>query len=147
MVHDDEANAFEVDRDAPAITRLFYETVRSVNRVDYSEQQVEAWAPAIPDAGKWHARMAGSKTLIAEEAGEVVGFCELEKDGHLDMFYLRKDAVGRSVGRLLYEATEQVARGWNLERVFTEASVTAPSSSGEAFASWARGGSRVRVSS
>jgi putative acetyltransferase len=41
------------------------------------------------------------------------------------MFYLRKDVVGRGIGRLLYEATEQAARGWDLGRVFTEASVTA----------------------
>ncbi len=111
--------------DAPAITRLFYETVRSVNRMDYSEEQVEAWAPAIPDAGEWHDRMAGRKTLVAEEDGEVVGFCELEKDGHLDMFYVRKDAVGRGIGRSLYEAAERAAQGWNLGRLFTEASVTA----------------------
>src|ERR687893_1761 len=30
--------------DAPAIARLFYETVHSVNRADYSEEQVRAWA-------------------------------------------------------------------------------------------------------
>ena len=70
----------------PAITRLFYETVRSVNRTDYSEEQVEAWAPAVPDAGEWHARMASRKSLVAEEGGEVAGFYELEEDGHLDMF-------------------------------------------------------------
>ncbi len=80
--------------DAPTIARLFYETVRSVNRADYSEEQVEAWAPAIPEAGKWHARMAGRKTLVAEEGGEVVGFSELKKDGHLDMFYLRSHGPG-----------------------------------------------------
>ena len=111
--------------DTPAIARLFYETVRSVNRADYSEEQVQAWAPAIPDAGEWHDRMAGRKTLVAEEGGEVVGFCELEEDGHLDMFYVRKDAVGRGIGRSLYEAAEQEARGWNLGCIFTEASVTA----------------------
>ena len=111
--------------DAPAIARLFYETVRSVNRADYSDEQLQAWAPAIPDAGEWHDRMAGRKTLVAEEDGEVVGCCELEKDGHLDMFYVRKDAVGRGIGRSLYEAAEQEARGWNLGRIFTEASVTA----------------------
>ena len=111
--------------DAPAIARLFYETIRSVNRADYSEEQVEAWAPAIPDAGEWHERMAGRRTLVAEEGGEVVGFCELEEDGHLDMFYVRKDAVGRGIGRSLYEAAERAARGWNLTRMFTEASVTA----------------------
>ena len=111
--------------DAPAIARLFYDTVRSVNRADYSEEQVEAWAPAIPDAGEWHDRMAGRKTLVAEEGGEVVGFCELDEDGHLDMLYVRKDAVGRGIGRSLYEAAERAARGWDLGRIFTEASVTA----------------------
>ncbi len=113
------------EADAPAIARLFYETVRSVNRTDYSEEQVQAWAPAVPNAEEWHARMAGRKTFVAEEGGEVVGFSELEKDGHLDMFYLRKDAVGRGIGRLLYEATEQAARGWDHGRIFTEASITA----------------------
>jgi putative acetyltransferase len=111
--------------DAPAIARLFYETIRSVNRADYSEEQVEAWAPAIPDAGEWHDRMTGCKTLVAEEGGEVVGFCELEEDGHLDMFYVRKDAVGRGIGRSLYEAAERAAWGWNLGHMFTEASITA----------------------
>ena len=111
--------------DAPAIARLFYETVRSVNRADYSEEQVEAWAPAIPDAGEWHDRMAGRRTLVAEEGGEVVGFCELEEDGHLDMFYVRKDAVGRGIGRSLYEAAERAAWGWNFGHMFTEASITA----------------------
>src|SRR5829696_7275282 len=75
--------------DAPEIARLFYGTVRSVNRADYSVEQVEAWAPGVPDPDEWHARMAGRKTLVAEEDGEVVGFAELEEDGHLDMIYLR----------------------------------------------------------
>jgi len=113
------------ETDARAITRLFYETVRSVNRADYSEEQVEAWAPVVPDARRWHERMSGRRTLVAEAGGEVVGFSELERDGHLDMFYVRKDAGGRGVGRLLYEATERAARRWDLGVVFTEASVTA----------------------
>ena len=122
--------------DTPAIVRLFFGTVRSVNRADYSEEQVEAWAPAVPDPGEWHARMSGRPTLVAEEDGEVVGFVELEGDGHLDMLYVREDAVGRGVGRRLYEAAEREARGRGLGRIFTEASVTAKnrSSSGKASA-------------
>ena len=111
--------------DAPEIARLFYETVRSVNREDYSDQQVKAWAPGVPDPDEWHARMAARKTLVAEEGGEVVGFAELEEDGHLDMLYLREDAVGRGVGRGLYGAVEREARAEGLRRIFTEASITA----------------------
>ena len=111
--------------DAPEIVRLFFETVRSVNRADYSDEQLEAWAAGVPDPEEWHARMAGRWTLVAEEGGEVVGFAELEYDGRLDMLYVRKDAVGRGVGRRLYEAVEREARGQGLGWIFTEASITA----------------------
>ena len=111
--------------DAPEIARLFYETVRSVNRADYSDEQVEAWAPGVPDPDEWHARVVGGRTLVAEEGGEAVGFAVLEGNGHLDMLFVRRDAVGRGVGRRLYEAAEQAAQGWGLGRIFTEASITA----------------------
>ncbi len=111
--------------DAPEIVRLFFETVRSVNRAHYSEEQVEAWVPDVPDPEEWHSRMNARQTLVAEEGGEVVGFAELERDGHLDMLYLREDAVGRGVGQRLYEAVEREARGQGSGRIFTEASITA----------------------
>ena len=113
--------------DASAIVRLFYETVHSVNRADYSEEQVEAWAPDMPNQQAWHARMSepARRTLVAAENDEVVGFAELEDDGHLDMLYLRGDVVGRGVGRRLYEAVEGEAKDSGLGRIFTEASVTA----------------------
>jgi putative acetyltransferase len=79
----------------------------------------------VPDPEEWHARMNGRRTLVAEEDDRVVGFVELEVDGHLDMLYVRGDAVGRGVGRLLYEAVEWEAQNTGLSRIFTEASVTA----------------------
>lgn len=76
-------------RDAPEIVQLFFKTVRSVNRAHYSEEQVKAWAPEVPDPEEWHSRMAGRRTLVAEEGGGVVGFAELEDDGHLDTLSAR----------------------------------------------------------
>jgi putative acetyltransferase len=111
--------------DAEPICRLFYETVRTVNLGDYSPEQVRAWAPEVPDPAAWHERMSGRHTLVADEGGEVVGFAELEEDGHLDMLYCRPDAVGRGVGSLLYAAVEERARGLGLDRISTEASITA----------------------
>lgn len=114
--------------DAPAMARLFHETIRSVNLADYSPEQVRAWTPEVLNPEIWNARMSGRYTLIAEEGGEVIAFAELEEtegDGHLDMFYCRKDAVRRSVGTNLYEALEKLARERGLKRIFTEASITA----------------------
>ena len=109
--------------DTPEIVRLFFETVRPVNRADYSDEQLKA--PGVPDAAEWHYRMNERRTLVAEEGGEVVGFAELEEDGHLDMLYLRKDAVGRGVGLRLYGAVEREAKALSLGRIFIEAGITA----------------------
>jgi putative acetyltransferase len=111
--------------DAGPICRLFYETVHAVNLGDYSPEQVQAWAPGVPDPAAWHARMSWRHTLVAEDEYGVAGFAELEEDGHLDMFYVRHDAAGRGVGSRLYAAVEGRARNLGVENIFTEASITA----------------------
>ena len=115
--------------DAPGVTRLFHETVHSVNRADYSAEQLRAWSPGVPDPESWHARMSSRCTLVAErrneQGEEVIAFAELERDGHLDMFYCRRDFVGRGVGSRLYAAVEREARERGLLLIFTEASITA----------------------
>jgi putative acetyltransferase len=111
--------------DADAITRLFYATVRNVNRRDYSEEQIIAWAKEVPDASLWHRRMAARCTLVADQDGVIIGFTELEHDGHLDMFYVQKDVIGRGVGRQLYAATEAKALELGLGVIFAEVSITA----------------------
>jgi putative acetyltransferase len=110
--------------DVATIAQLFYETVRSVNQQHYSEEQVRAWAPEIPDTRIWHARMSGRCTLVAEDSGDIVGFAELERDGHIDMFYCRHDMIGRGVGRSLYEALESKAIDMKLQRIFADVSIT-----------------------
>ncbi len=96
-----------------------------MNRPDYFEEQVEAWAPRVPDPGEWHVRVAARRTLVAVGGGEVLGFAELEEDGHLEMLYVRGDAMGQGVGRRLYEAAEHEARVLGAKAISTEASVTA----------------------
>jgi hypothetical protein len=53
--------------------------------------------------------MIAHHTLVAEQDGELVGFTELEPEGHVDMLYCRSDVIGRGVGRRLYAALEAKA--------------------------------------
>ena len=111
--------------DAPAIVRLFHETIHRINLGDYSPAQVDAWAPAVPNPEVWHRRMIARRTLVAIRDGEVIGFADILDDGLIDMIFCRHDTVRQGVGTRLYRAIEDVARDLDLRRLFTKASITA----------------------
>ena len=111
--------------DAALLGRLFYDTVHALSRADYTPEQLHAWAPEVPDAEAWHTRLSRRRTLVVEEHGEPIAFAALEGAGHLDLFYVHKDAVRRGIGTRLYEAVEQEAREMGIWWIHTEASITA----------------------
>jgi putative acetyltransferase len=64
--------------------------------------------------------------LVAEnDAGEPVGYTDLELDGHIDHLYCRPDVVGSGVGSALYLALEALARERGIPSLFVEASEAA----------------------
>jgi putative acetyltransferase len=115
---------FRID-DLPALTRLFRDTVRRVNIRDYSEEQVRAWAPDDLDPEIWGAAIPSRYPIVAEIEGGLVGFGELEDDGHLNRFYVHADHQRLGVGRSLLTALEEEAHRRGMQRLFTEASITA----------------------
>lgn len=111
--------------DADQIAKLFHDTVREVNLRDYSIAQVQAWSPDDLYFRDWATVCAQRFTYVAESEGQILGFGELEADGHIDCFYCHKDYQRRGVGRSIYQAIESKARELNVDRLFTEASITA----------------------
>src|SRR5262249_40612326 len=77
------------------------------------------------DRDRWARRLSGTFTFVAVEGGEVVGFGNLEADGHLDCLYTHAHYQGQGVGTALVAAMEAKARELGLTRLFTEASITA----------------------
>lgn len=111
--------------DADQIARLFHETVREVNVRDYSIAQVQAWSPDDLYFRDWATVCTERFTYVADEQGMILGFGELEADGHIDCFYCHKDYQRCGIGRSIYQAIEFKAREINVDRLFTEASITA----------------------
>ncbi len=105
--------------------RLFYETVHAVNIQDYSQEQVDAWAPADLDAQKWADRQDTRTTLVAEQEGEIVGFAELEGVGHVDCLYCHRNYQRQGIGTILLNEIVAEASNRGADRLFTDASVTA----------------------
>jgi putative acetyltransferase len=111
--------------DADQIAQLFHDTVREVNCRDYSIAQVQAWAPDDLHFRNWAEVCSTRLTYVAEASGLILGFGELEANGHIDCFYCHKDYQGQGVGRQIYQAIETQARELGIDRLFVEASLTA----------------------
>lgn len=112
--------------DAPAISALFHASVHEVGAHDYTPEQCAAWSPAPRPASAYVDWMSdGRVVLVAEDAGRVLGFIDLEADGHIDLFYCAPEAAGKSVGRALYGALEMLARKNGHARLYVEASEAA----------------------
>jgi len=116
---------FATKDDAPILMRLFYDTVRSVNRRDYSAEQVAVWAPNDMSETVWRDKQDTRQTFVAEIAGVVVGFAEWETRGYINCFYVHKDYQRQGVGHCLLEAVIATAVACSVAEVATEASITA----------------------
>lgn len=92
--------------DCPALARLFYDTVHTVNARDYAPEQLDAWADGQVDLSAWDASFLAHHTLVAEEDGVIVGFSDMDNSGYLDRLYVHKDHQGQGVASALCDALE-----------------------------------------
>ena len=113
------------DQDADQVAQLFHQTVREVNSCDYSLAQVKAWAPDNIYWRNWAKIGAERFTYVADDHGIIAGFGELELNGHVDCFYCHKNYQRMGIGSQIYQAIEAKAQELVINRLYTEASITA----------------------
>ncbi len=111
--------------DTEQIAQLFHDTVRYINIQDYFQEQVEAWSPNDIYFRNWLEICLSRFTYVAEKDSKIIGFGELEANGHIDFFYCHCNYQRQGVGEKIYKAIENKAVELNLIRLFTEASITA----------------------
>ncbi|KZL48947.1 acetyltransferase [Nodularia spumigena CENA596] len=111
--------------DTEAIMQLFYDTIHEVNIRDYTKEQVDAWTSVNMDVEVWMSSLKSKLTYVVEEDSKIVGFGELETNGHIDRFYCHKDFQGQGVGTKILEQIELTAKSLEIKKLFVEASITA----------------------
>ena len=107
------------------VTDLFYAAVHAIADDIYSPRQKAVWAPEPANYGAWASRLAQTLPYLAFCDGKLVGFMELEADGHIDCAYTHPEFQGRGVASTLYEYLEAEATRQGIKRLFVEASIVA----------------------
>lgn len=107
--------------DCPALTKLFYQTVHTVNAKDYTPPQLDAWADGHPDLAAWDSSLSAHLSLVAVCDGVIAGFADMAPDGYLDRLYVHRDFQRQGIATALCDALEQAVPG----PYETHASITA----------------------
>lgn len=115
--------------DARALAALFFASVRTLGLCHYSQSQVEAWAPEIPDPVWYERRAADGRIFLvaADEEQHPLAYADLELNGHIDHLYCRPDYAGRGVASNLYDCLEQKGHEQGIVRLYVDASEAARS--------------------
>ncbi|PMH29927.1 GNAT family N-acetyltransferase [Vibrio lentus] len=111
--------------DAKALWEIYFHTVRNINVRDYSQEQVEAWAPSDFDSELWQKCLHRIQPFVAELDGRVVGYTDLQPNGLIDHFFCHHEYQGKGVGRALMEHVFQIGSVRGVSRYFSEVSITA----------------------
>ena len=111
--------------DAPALRALKYATIRQVNRKDYTEQQLQAWAPDEYDEADWLQRISAMNLLVATLDGVIVGFADVQDDGYIDHFFCHSDYQGQGIGKALMNEILAISQLKSVKRLYSHLSITA----------------------
>lgn len=109
--------------DIPALADIFYAAVREGTAPAYTQAERQAWAAERPSDTSWAKRLDGLLTVVAEQAGEVVGFMSARAaDGYLDLAFVAPQVRRTGVAPQLYAVLENRLRAQGPTRLHTRAS-------------------------
>lgn len=92
--------------DGAEMAQLFYDTVHEINKKDYTQEQLEVWAPKDRDIKTWSESFLYHNSLVAIIDDKIVGFADMDETGYLDRLYVHKDYQNQGVASKLCEWLE-----------------------------------------
>lgn len=111
--------------DLEEVVQLFYETIRNVNRKDYSKEQVEVWSNRCDHLKENGAFFKRLYTIVATEGKQIIGYGNIDKTGYLDHLYVHKDFQSQGVATAICDELERYAKEMQAAKICVHASVTA----------------------
>lgn len=94
------------EQDLKEIIDLFYHTVHAINKKDYTEEQLNAWAPKNGDLNRWNTLLSEHFTIVAVYQNQIVGFGDITSTGYLDHLYVHYQFQGKGIATRIVDLLE-----------------------------------------
>ena len=112
-------------QDCKKIFELFYDTIHSVNAADYTDIQINAWAPKDMDLTEWDNKLSNKYSVVVEKEHIIIGFGSADDTGYFDLLYVHKDYQRIGVATLIADDIEGYIYRNGIPTITTAVSITA----------------------
>jgi putative acetyltransferase len=109
----------------PLLRAIFHSAVHGLACRDYTDVQLQAWAPLDYDRALWVQRMRANQALVVELDGNPVAFTDLQPSGYIDMFFVAAACAGRGIGTALLRHVIGIAAERAIAELRSDVSLTA----------------------
>lgn len=116
-----------IKEDLPEILMLFQDTITSICKDDYSNEQLEAWRSGADNKERWINVIQDQFVLVAVYHHQIIGFCTLDQGDYIDLLFVHKDYQHQGIASQLYSFIEEEAIRQNKKQLTAEVSKTAKS--------------------
>lgn len=113
------------DGDETALFSVYFSAIHEIASRNYTQAQINAWAPIDMDRERWAKRMQDIRPFVVELHGEIVGYGDLQADGYIDHFFVSGHHPRKGIGSLLIDRVHQEAKALGLKEMTSNVSVTA----------------------
>lgn len=104
------------------IANVFHSAITVTAATLYSEDQCTAWAGRHVNLDHWRIRCDFKRPFVSILDGRVVGFIELDSDGHIDCHYVHPDYNRQGIGSQLLLHVIKLCDARQIDRTYVEAS-------------------------
>jgi putative acetyltransferase len=108
-----------------ALFEVYYSAIHLIARNDYSEEQLNAWAPLDLDREIWVNRINGINPFVAEIDGKPVGYADIQQNGYIDHFFVSGHYSRQGIGKALMQFIHSEAKRLNTTELTSNVSQTA----------------------
>ena len=109
----------------PVLFEIYYSAIHLIASLDYTEAQLNAWAPSDLDHERWVNRIRGINPFVAELEGTLVGYADIQHNGYIDHFFVSGRYPRQGIGKALMTVLESEARRLCVSEMTSDVSRTA----------------------